>query len=407
MRLAPPALVVSALSLCACRPAMPAAGPSTGATAAPPAASGAPVTPAPSAPAATPEERDFARLKQLATKPWGTKRDRQGTLHVPLPDAPGWIRVSFWGIPTRVGFRYGADHLVVSATWYQKARGKDDPASCLAAFVEDALPRAERWGIRISESPLPPAPRGAHPAKPGVVLRTADGMLPSLFSVGEYFGGVASHPTWPGTCLVQGFAVLADTSPELARIIVARWVHGGAQLLDWEPTVKAAPTLKRSRRRRRSGYDTSMVRLRSERVRPDDHEAGLLLLRLREELRGDTGKPLPPLDTHDLVAPTGALLMLYAGSRSLACAGVRVTAPGVAELAFAFAQKDARGADAARLLLRSVERAARDLGAQRLLVKLVAELGAPREAYLAAGYADADLEPGRTEGWLAKDLRRD
>src|SRR5215475_1457966 len=56
-----------------------------------------------------------AALEQLKIGPADGRSDKQNSMRVPLPDAPNWTRVRFWGVPSLVGFRYGKDHHAIVA----------------------------------------------------------------------------------------------------------------------------------------------------------------------------------------------------------------------------------------------------------------------------------------------------
>jgi hypothetical protein len=204
--------------------------------------------------ATDPEE---AALQRLLAQRWGVRRDRTNTLLVPLPDATHWTRVRLWGYPTRAAFRFGDEHYGIVALWYGPSDGKDDPSSCLDHFLEEARPAAEAYGTRVlathREAVLPrpleelgtsgPVPRAdAVPPRPGsVVVQVVDAVVDGLFSSHGYAGALASYPSWPGTCLIQGFVAAAGDHPELAARIRDRWVTEGAPRLSWHPRVAAPP----------------------------------------------------------------------------------------------------------------------------------------------------------------------
>src|SRR5262249_39165226 len=56
---------------------------------------------------------EWASLDRLLHEPWGVRRDRHGSLIVPLSDARHWQRVRLWGYPTRAAFRFGDEHYAV------------------------------------------------------------------------------------------------------------------------------------------------------------------------------------------------------------------------------------------------------------------------------------------------------
>ena len=198
---------------------------------------------------------EWAALDRLAREPWGIRRDRTNTLLVPLADAMHWTRVRLWGYPTRAAFRFGDDHYGIIAIWYTPApAGKSDPEGCLDRFLAEARPSAEAYGTRVLASHrIQVAPRPREGLWLGAPLRTAapeprpmavevvDAEVSALFSTRGYAGALASYPSWPGTCLIQGFVVLAGDHWELASRIRDRWVAEGAPRLSWHPRVVEPP----------------------------------------------------------------------------------------------------------------------------------------------------------------------
>src|SRR5262249_36783478 len=117
-----------------------------------------------------------------------------------------------------------------------------DPDSCLARFSEYALPIARAFNVRIDPPKFSRSKqlvRGeAHP----IALESVDAHVTSLLVDEDYAGAIAAYSSFPGTCLVQGFAVVAGNNPELARKIRDRWLKEGAAALAWEGRVTSAPT---------------------------------------------------------------------------------------------------------------------------------------------------------------------
>ena len=187
--------------------------------------------------AADPERAALERLDHAA---WGVRRDRFGSLLVPLLSAPDWTRVKLWGYPTRAAYRFGDEHYGVVAIWYQLAEGKDDPESCLDRFLEAGRVAVDAYGVQATKMPrVRTVMRGS--ARP-MVIQSIDASVESILSSGKYAGAVASYSTWPGRCLVQGFVVVATEHAELARRIRDRWVREGAPRLAWMPRVTEPPT---------------------------------------------------------------------------------------------------------------------------------------------------------------------
>lgn len=209
----------------------------------------------------------WAALDRLAREPWGVRRDRTNTLLIPLADALHWTRVRLWGYPTRTAFRFGDDHHGVIAIWYGPTTGPDDPESCLGRFLAEARPIAESYGTRVLSSRLvhtvqrpsdalragaavtrggdPPSPaaRPTPQAMRPMVVQVIDAEVAGFLSSKVYAGAIASYPSWPGTCLIQGFAVPADEHQELATRVRDRWVAEAAPRLVWHPRLTEPPSV--------------------------------------------------------------------------------------------------------------------------------------------------------------------
>jgi hypothetical protein len=185
-----------------------------------------------------------AALERLATEPWFSRRDRWNTIKVPLMDWKNWQRVTFMGHPLRAGYRYGDDHHAVVIVWYEAIEGKNDPETCLARFLDYALPIARAFNVQMDPPILSRAKQRVGRETLPVAVESVDAHVKSLIADEDYAAGIASYQSWPGTCLVQGFAVVAGENPELARTIRDRWLKEGVARLAWERRVKAAPPIE-------------------------------------------------------------------------------------------------------------------------------------------------------------------
>ena len=74
-----------------------------------------------------------------------------------------------------------------------------------------------------------------------MIVELLDGRLDSILGRDDYVGAVAAYQSFPGTCLVEGFAVVATNHRELAVKVRDRWVAEGAAKLGWNSFVKEAP----------------------------------------------------------------------------------------------------------------------------------------------------------------------
>ncbi|MFO0759534.1 MAG: hypothetical protein U0359_23785 [Byssovorax sp.] len=182
-----------------------------------------------------------AALGRLLVEPWGWKRDRFDTLRVPLMDWTKWQRVKVWGHPTRASFRFGDEHYGVIGLWYTETDEPNDPASCLARFVGETMAKAEALGVSFG-----PPTRLTREQRVGAEVRPievelVEGTVDTLVSKSSYLGGLAAYTSWPRTCLIEGFAVIADRHRELATRIRERWLNEGIPRLAWEKKLHEAP----------------------------------------------------------------------------------------------------------------------------------------------------------------------
>lgn len=188
------------------------------------------------------DDPEAAALQRLLDEPFELKRkDRWGTLRVPLADWRHWRRIRIWGHPTRAAFQYGDDHTAMILLRYSKIEGPNDPQRCLADFVKYASPVAQSYGIRLGESRLVTASQSLHGEPSPMLIRLQDGGVDSIVANDDYLAFMAAYQSWPGTCLVQAFAVVSTDHPELAARVRDRWVAEAAGRLIWDKKVKSAP----------------------------------------------------------------------------------------------------------------------------------------------------------------------
>jgi hypothetical protein len=190
---------------------------------------------------------ELAALERLANLRWGNRRDRFNTLTVPLIDWPHWQRVRLWGYPTRAAYRYGDEHYAVVGIWYTPVDGDNDPETCLKKFLGEATPVAEAYGVHVTDTKVHNIEQIIDGEQRPVVVKTMDGSLDTLVENNDYVGGLASYQSWPGTCLFQGFAVIATKHRDLALKIRDRWLKEmGVTRLAWlKHITEAPPTLSR------------------------------------------------------------------------------------------------------------------------------------------------------------------
>ncbi|HVY48190.1 MAG TPA: hypothetical protein VHB21_20015, partial [Minicystis sp.] len=174
----------------------------------------------------------------------GHKQDRFGTLRVPLFDWRNWQRVRLWAAPTRAAFQFGDDRYAFDATWYVKAEGSSDPESCLAWFERKAQPIADGYGVRVVETKVVRGHQDARGERRPMIVKQMEGSVDSMFANDEYVGALVAYESWPGTCLVRGFAVVATNHKELAMLVRDRWVTEAAPHLVWNADVHEAPSFE-------------------------------------------------------------------------------------------------------------------------------------------------------------------
>jgi ribosomal protein S18 acetylase RimI-like enzyme len=152
-----------------------------------------------------------------------------------------------------------------------------------------------------------------------------------------------------------------------------------------------------------------------ERVAPDEPRA-LALYRayVRDEVLGPVGYPTdeealaaeaPPAD---LVPPTGALLLVSAGSDSLAIGGVRDLDTAVAEVKSMYVAPEARGRGLGRCLLQRLEEIAVAHGCRSVRLDSASHMGSAIALYRRLGYHEI---PAYNDGpiadhWFERDLSR-
>ncbi len=184
---------------------------------------------------------EWAALDRLSREPWAARRDRTNTLIIPLADARHWQRVRLWGYPTRAAFRFGDDHYGIVAIWYQPTTESDEPGACLTRFLDEGRPVAEAWGARITRQRRVDAVQRAGQTLLPMAVEIVDAEAPGFLSDKAYAGALAAYKSWPGTCLIEGFVVVAGKHPELASKVRDRWVDQGATRLRWHARLQAAP----------------------------------------------------------------------------------------------------------------------------------------------------------------------
>jgi hypothetical protein len=240
-----PAITVVALALAlpACSATSPVAAPASPSAPEPAARPPTPKSITRENPGGDSDDPERAALERLLAEPWGYRPDSWSTLRVPVPDQKTWSNVTIWGHPTRLSLEYGDDRYAVSSLWYTPTDGPNDAESCLDRFLVHAADVAKRSAVKVGPHERVRVPRTVRGEDQTLVVELVEGTGETLILHDEYVAAVTSYPSWPGTCLVHGFAVVSTRHRALAEKIRDRWVHEGATRLDWRPQIKTAPAL--------------------------------------------------------------------------------------------------------------------------------------------------------------------
>ena len=107
-----------------------------------------------------------------------------------------------------------------------------------------------------------------------------------------------------------------------------------------------------------------------------------------------------------LAAPQGAWLIGWRGDEAVACGGVRLLSPDVAEIKRMYVDPSARGAGLARRLLAELESAAVGLGARVARLDTGRDMAPAVGLYRRTGYREIDDYNGNPDAgwWFEKAL---
>lgn len=145
-----------------------------------------------------------AALEELKLAPLGFRMDKQYSVSIPLPDAPHWMRVKFWGVPTLLGFRYGQGHHAVVGGYITHVPDNAAPGACAESFEKWALPLIDAYDITIHRDPPTAAPWGDGKV---AEIETLEAKAATIVEQGAQSIAYAIYPAWTGACLVVGVAV--------------------------------------------------------------------------------------------------------------------------------------------------------------------------------------------------------
>jgi hypothetical protein len=198
------------------------------------AAVGAPSS-AVAAPVGGPSSDHPSAVARLASAPWGPRLDKRTLVVVPLADAAAWTHVSFWGVTTLAGWRYGDEHHAVAAAFtFAPPAVPATLDGCAERFTTWGRSKARRFDLIMGE------PRVEEPAWNGgfagsgahARVYVVDADRRSVFGAKRYFAAYAVMPAWRDACLVVGFAVPGSGAMDDARAVRDRWARDGVAAIE-------------------------------------------------------------------------------------------------------------------------------------------------------------------------------
>jgi len=158
-------------------------------------------------------------LEQLKSARLAWAIDRQASLRVLLPDASRWMRVTFWGMKSLVGFRYGKDHHAVVGAIVLPTADETAPGACGHAFEAWAQPYVDAFEVAVEhEPPRATTWNGKIADIDSLVAKTA-----TLGVRDQYAVAYGAYPAWPGQCLILGVAVPAREELDRAKAVRDRF----------------------------------------------------------------------------------------------------------------------------------------------------------------------------------------
>lgn len=173
-----------------------------------------------------------AALEQLRVAPIVGKTDKQGSVVVPLPDAPHWTRVRFLTLKSLVGFRYGKDHHAIFAGFVTHVDDNNVQGACNKSFEQWAAPWVDAFEVELEHAPpiaftwSPPGP-AKQPRKIAIVdVDPVHAKTATIFARESYEAAWAAYPAWGDTaCLVLGVAIPVRDDPQRAKEVRDRFLE--------------------------------------------------------------------------------------------------------------------------------------------------------------------------------------
>lgn len=181
--------------------------------------------PAPRSTPPLPEPRDHrSALQRQIYAQWGWGADKDKQVRVPLPDWQSWERIRLWNVDHLTAFRYTRDHHAITSVFTVKtADARPTSQDCMLAFEEQGMPLLRRH--RVTLAPIRTLDRGWREQR--VVVHQTEGRVPFLFTRYDFSAAWIAYPAYEGGCLIYATVVLWEGEPELARLVLARFVEQG------------------------------------------------------------------------------------------------------------------------------------------------------------------------------------
>lgn len=178
-----------------------------------------------------------AALERMLAEPWGSRNDKDDQVVAPLPDAPKWRRIRYWGFDHLTGFRYGKTYHAVGAIAVQEMPPGTPVRSetCLAAFESWARPQMQGLDVRFE----PFQTKLARWREQPLVIQAMDGWVSWGISSTEFSAAWAAYPAYKDACLIYAVAVAWRDSKELAQKVRDRYVAEGFPNLEALTEAKA------------------------------------------------------------------------------------------------------------------------------------------------------------------------
>jgi hypothetical protein len=187
-------------------------------------------------------DKEAAALSRLAdpnnvdiSVRWGWRGDKGDTVMMRFLDAKQWRRGVIFGTPTRMTYRYGEPAYAVELLVYEPSEGPSDPRTCLEQFLRFADDVAVAYAIDYKVSPIDDQSQTVDGVKKPIAVALLQGHSSFPLFTNDYTGAVVAYQSFPGTCLVQGFAAVATRHPDIAKRARDTWIVQAAPQLHWNP----------------------------------------------------------------------------------------------------------------------------------------------------------------------------